>query len=229
MIQLGRDELGEREHAGLRLRGREGRVVRVDHLVRELRHRRDADELTRYEIGSDAPDELAEAQPLVRRRATRADAGVQDHQARDAIGALDGEPQPDRAAPVLDDDGRLAQVELVGEALDRRVVEVVRVVLDPGRLVRATEAEVVGRDRARGAGDRRDHLAIEECPRRLAVEHEHRIARALVHVVHPQAVLLDVPRLERVVREPVEPLVGRAVDLHEVSLRRERRRARAAR
>ena len=54
--------------------------------------------------------------------------------------------QPDRPAPVLDDDGRLAQVELVGETLDRSVVEVVGVVLDPGRLVGAPEAEVVGRD-----------------------------------------------------------------------------------
>ena len=64
-------------------------------------------------------------------------------------GSFDREPQPDRPAPVLDDDRRLAQVELVGETLDRLVVEVVRVVLDPGRLVGAAEAEIVGRDRAR--------------------------------------------------------------------------------
>ena len=46
----------------------------------------------------------------------------------------------------------VTQVELVGEALDRRVVEVVRVVLDPRRLVRAAEAEVVGREGATDAG-----------------------------------------------------------------------------
>ena len=153
-----------------------------------------------------------------RRRAARADSGVEDHEPRDAVGVLDREPKSDRPAPVLDDDGRVAQVELVGEALDRRVVEVVGVVLDPRRLVRAAEAEVVGRDGASDTRDRRDHLAIQERPGRLAVQEQHRIARALVDVVHPQPVLLDVVRLEGVAGEPVEPLVGRAVDLHAVSL-----------
>ena len=136
--------------------------------------RGDPDELAGDEVGADAADELAEAQPLLRGRAAGADPGVQDHEPRDAIRPLDGEPEPDRPAPVLDDDGRLAQVELVGEALDRCVVEVVGVVLDPRRLVRAAEAEVVGRDDAGGVGDRRDQLAVEERPRRLAVEQEHR-------------------------------------------------------
>ena len=63
---------------------------------------------------------------------------------------LDREAEPDRAAPVLHDDGRVAQVELFDEPDDRRRVKVVGVVLDPERLVRAAEAEVVGRDRPSG-------------------------------------------------------------------------------
>ena len=69
---------------------------------------------------------------------------------RDPVGVLDGEAEADRAAPVLDDDGRVAQVELLDEPGDRGGVEVVRVVLEPERLVGAAEAEVVGRDRAGG-------------------------------------------------------------------------------
>ena len=46
------------------------------------------------------------------------------------------------------------------------------------------------------------------------MQEQHRVARALVDVVHPQPVLLDVVRLEVVAREPDELLIGRAVDLH---------------
>ena len=93
-------------------------------------------------------------------------------------------------------------------------MEVVRVVLDPRRLVRASEPEVVGCDDARDRRERPDHLPVEERPGRLAVEEEHRIAAALLHVVHAQAVLLEIRRLERVPGKPGEALVGRAVRLH---------------
>ena len=126
-------------------------------------------------------------------------------------GSFDRESQADRAAPVLNDDCRVAEIELVDEPLDRGVVKVVGVVLDPGRLVRATEAEVVGRDDACDSGERRDQLPVEERPRRLAVEEEDRFARALVDVVHSQSVLLEVARLECVAGKTVEALVGRAV------------------
>ena len=214
MVDLGRDELGKREHAGLRLRRRERGVVALDDLVRKLCDGRDPDELAGNEVGTDPADEVTESQPLLRRSPARPNSGIEDHEPGDAIRALDREPQSDRPAPVLDDDGGIAQVELVGEALDRRKVEVVGVVLDPGRLVRAPEPEVVGRDGASGTRDGRDHLAIQERPGRLAVQEQHRIARALVDVVHPQPVLLDVVRLEVVAREPDELLIGRAVDLH---------------
>ena len=48
----------------------------------------------------DATHERLEAQPLLARR-PRADAGVHDDEARDALGVLDGEAKADRAAPVL--------------------------------------------------------------------------------------------------------------------------------
>ena len=54
----------------------------------------------------------------------------------------------------------------------------------------------------------RDHLAVEERPRRLAVQQQHRVARALVDVVHAQPVLLDVVRLEVEARQVVERVVG---------------------
>ena len=46
------------------------------------------------------------------------------------------------------------------------------------------------------------------------MEQQHGRARALVEVVHAQAVLLDVVRLEVVAGQAVELLVGRAVGVH---------------
>ncbi len=99
VLELGRDELRERQDSGLRLGRREGRVVRLDDVVGELGHGRDPDELTGDEIGADAADELAKAEPLLRGRAAGADPRVQDDEARDAIGPLDGEPAARSARP----------------------------------------------------------------------------------------------------------------------------------
>ncbi len=166
------------------------------------------------ELRPDAPHEVAEPEPLLGRRAPGADPGVQDHEPLDPIRPLDGEPEADRAAPVVHDHGRLGEVELVDEPLDRVVVQVVRVVLDARRLVRAAEPVVVGRDHATHRGERRDQLPVQERPGRLAVEQEDRRALALVDEVHPQPVLLEVVRREVVAGEVLEPLVGRAVGLH---------------
>ena len=160
------------------------------------------------DVGADAAHEVAEAQPLLRRRPAAADAGVHDHEPRDPVGVLDGEAQADRPAPVLDDDGEVAQVELLDEPRDRADVEVVGVVLEPERLVGAAEAEVVGRDRAGDGVELGDDLAVEVRPRRLAVEEQHRRAGALVEVVHAQAVLLDVVRREVVAGQAVERSSG---------------------
>ena len=111
MVGLGRDELGEGEDAGLRLRRREGCVVRLDDVVARICEARDANELTRDEVGTEPPHELAEPKPLGRGRTARADAGVEDHEPRHAVGPLDCESEPDRPAPVLDDDRGIAEVD----------------------------------------------------------------------------------------------------------------------
>ena len=97
---------------------------------------------------------------------------------------------------------------------DRCAVPVERVPLGVRRLVRPAEAEVVGRDHPRHRSEWRNQLPVEVRPRRLAVQEQGRVAGALVDVVHAEPVLLHVARRELVTREPLEPLVGRAVDVH---------------
>ena len=214
-----RDEPGEGEDPGLRLGHRPRRAVGLLDLVAHRLHCRDPDELAGNDVRADAAHEVAEAEPLLGRRPAAADTGVHDHEPRNAVRVLDGEAEPDRPAPVLDDDGEVAQVELLDEPDDRADLEVVGVVLEPERLVGAAEAEVVGRDRACGRAELGDDLAVEVRPGRLAVQEEDRRARAFVEVVHAQAVLLDVVRLEVVAGEAVEALVGGSVRLHRPTLR----------
>ena len=172
VIGRDRDEVGEGEDPGLRLGHRPGRAVGLDDLLRDRLDRGDLDEPARDDLGAEAAEPVAEAEPFLRRRPPAADAGVHDHEPADPVGALDREPEPDRPAPVLDDDGGVAQVELVGEPRDRADVAVVGVVLEPERLVRAAEAEVVGSDRPRRRGQLRDDLPVEVRPGRLAVQEE---------------------------------------------------------
>jgi hypothetical protein len=124
--------------------------------------------------------------------------------------------EADGAAPVLHDDGRVAQVELLHEPGDRADVEVVGVRLLRERLVRAPEAEVVGGEHAGDRRQLRDHRAVHVRPGRLAVEEEHRRPFALVEVVQAEPVLVDVVRLEGVAGEALEALVGRAVGVDHV-------------
>ena len=204
MLGRDRDEVGEREDARLRLGHGPRRAVGLLDLVAHRLHGRDAHELAGDQVGADAAEEVAEAQPLVRRRPAAADAGVHDHEPRDAVGLLDGEAEADRPAPVLDDDREVAQVELLDEPRDRAGVEVVGVVLAAERLVGAAEAEVVGRDRAGRRDELGDDLAVEVRPGRLAVQQQDGRPGALVEVVHAQAVLLDVVRREAVAGQVVE-------------------------
>ena len=77
-------------------------------------------------------------------------------------------------------------------------VAVVGVPAELGRLVRAPEPGVVGRDAAMaGVEHRRDHLAPQIRPGRLAVDEDDRLAVALVDVGEAQAVDLAVVRLVR--------------------------------
>ena len=152
MVGLGRDELGEGERARLRLGRRERRVVRLAHLVREPLRRAGLDEPPDVERAAELAHDGAEAQPRLARRPAAADAGVEDDEPLDALRMLDGEAQPDRAAPVVHDERQLASGRAPRRAAAIDVdVAVVRVPADLGRLVRAAEADQVRRD-ARGPG-----------------------------------------------------------------------------
>ena len=153
--------LGDQQREGARagLRGRVGirRVVGGDHLVARVVLAGAAHEQADRQVLG-AGDEVAEGHPGVGHAlAAGEQAGVEHHEALDALGVLDGEPQPDRAAPVVHDDRGVAQVELLEQAGGRRYVAVVGVPVEIGRLVRAAEAGEVGRHAAKaGVAHRRD-------------------------------------------------------------------------
>ncbi len=78
----------------------------------------------------------------------------------------------------------------------------------------SAEADEVGADDAVAAGDEvGEHVAVEVAPVGLTVEAEDRRAGALVEVMHAQPIDLEVVRLERIPREVLEAIVGRAEDL----------------
>ena len=126
-----------------------------------------------------ALDEGVEGVPGVAHRLLAGEqAGVHHHEPRDAVGVLDGEPQPDRPAPVVDDERRVAHVEVLEQRGGHRDVAVVGVPVALDRLVRAAEAHEVGQDHAvAGVAHRREHVAPQVAPGRLAVPHHHRAAR----------------------------------------------------
>ena len=173
---------------------------------------RDADEPARLELGADAPHELAEAQPLVatargrrRCRCSGSRAARRGRGARPRDAARSARPSPARRGSA-----RAGRAPRRSRTIDA-AVEVVGVVRDPRRLVGAAEAEVVGRDDARDA----PRAPGSSCGRGTTTSArrgaENRVALALVEVVHPQPVLVEVVGLEREVRESLEALVGRAV------------------
>ncbi len=210
VLRARRHELGEHRDPDPGLRDGERGVVACDHVVRCRLDERQPHELAGDDVRADAAHERLEAQPFLV-RSPRPDTGVEDDQPRHAVGLGDAQTETDRAAPVLHDDGQVLEIELTHEPLDRFVVPVVRVPVAVGRLVGASEAEVVRRDASRDTCERRDHLSIQERPGRLAVQEQDRITAALVDVVHAQSVLVDVVRRERVARKALEPFVRRAV------------------
>jgi hypothetical protein len=65
----------------------------------------------RHQLGADASDERAEAEPLRGGRAPRADARVEDHKPFDPVGMLHREAKPDRSTPVVYDDRQPAKLK----------------------------------------------------------------------------------------------------------------------
>ena len=103
----------ESARTGLRVDARKGRVVGGDHLVARVVLAGAAHEHPDRQVLG-ARDEVAEREPGVGHAlAAGEQAGVEDHDAVDPLAVLDREAQPDRAAPVVHDDRRAAQVELL--------------------------------------------------------------------------------------------------------------------
>ena len=78
-----------------------------------------------------------------------ADARVEDHDPRHAVGVGDGEAEPDRPAPVVDDERQPLELELEREALDRHG-SARRTSTRPGREACPSGRSRRGRGRQRG-------------------------------------------------------------------------------
>jgi hypothetical protein len=149
---------------------------------------------------------------------------------------LADEAQADQTAPVLPHEGDVLQPELVEQRRPHPLhVGGVRVVVLRRRLVGTPEADEVGGDAAQpGGGQDRDHLPVEEAPRRLTVQQEHDGAAggALVEVVDAQrpavtARHLHVPGGEREVGQALEAVLRRTQHVHGSSSDRRERSGRA--
>ena len=139
---VGRQRQDRRERAGARLGrlARERRVVGGGDLVARVGRAGAPHEQAHRQL-VDALDELAEAVPLVAHRLLAGEhAGVHQHEPVDAVGELDRDAQADRAAPVVADERRAAQVEVLDEPRRGGDVAVVGVPVLVDRLVRAAEA-----------------------------------------------------------------------------------------
>ncbi len=126
--------------------------------------------------------------------------GIEDEQARYSLRVRDRPRQPDRPAPVLHDDHCVAQIERFEQRLQARHMPRDPVELWIGRLVRAAEPKMVGRDRtvARRC-QRADEVPVQKAPGRVAVHQHDRaaFARPLVDVVHPPVGRLKPARLKQ--------------------------------
>lgn len=125
--------------------------------------------------------------------------GVEDVEAAHTVGVARRPREPDRTAPVLRHHRRLVEVERFEQRLEPIGVPRDAIQLGAIRLVRAAEAEVVGDDGAVACGDqRRDEVAIEVAPGRVAVHQDDRApaAGSLVDVVHASVAAVEPVRGE---------------------------------
>src|SRR5205085_3519287 len=120
--------------------------------------------------------------------------------------------QAEDAAPVLHDEGDVPQLEARDEVEQEPPMEIERVEPFILRLVRAPEADKVGRDDAPASGDEaRKHLPVEIAPGRLAMQAEKRASAApLVEVMHAVAAPLNVMRRVAKTGQIGEALIGGA-------------------
>ena len=108
-------------------------------------------------------DEVAEFEPDVAHLLVAGEgAGVHDHQPREALRVLDREPQADRPAPVVDDGGRVADVELLEQRRHQLDVAVVACTRRGRWACRSGRSR---RSRGRCSGSRRRGPAGSPCAR----------------------------------------------------------------
>jgi hypothetical protein len=170
----------------------------------------------------DQCDEVAQTrrEGTVRERGVIRGEHVDGQGSRDRVQEVAGHDVRCRAAPVLTDEGHVAQVQTADHTVQPVDVSGKGVVGGIGRLVGAAGADVVRRDHPQpGSGKDADHPSIQARPGRLPVhQHDHwTVGGACVHVVHPHGA--DSPRLDlqvvggiRVVRQVLESVVGRSPD-----------------
>jgi hypothetical protein len=174
-IRRGRQHERKRPRSGLRLRRRERGVVGGGDLVAHPpRARVSHQPRDRQVLG--ALDEAPKSLPGVGHPLCAGEQpGVHHHHPRDPVGVIGRQAEADRIAPVVDHDGRLAQVEVREQRRRDLGMAIVRVPVEVDRLVRAPEPWVVGDYAAKArVADRRDDLPPQVRPGRLAVQEDDR-------------------------------------------------------
>src|SRR6202022_1515915 len=103
-----------------------------------------------------------------------------------AVWVARGEDRADGPAPVLHDQGDVVKVELLDQPPHVLRGAAERVFAIGGRF-RFAKAHVVGGDDAEISRKRRNEVAVQVGPGRLAVDQDDRLAGTFVDVVHPEA------------------------------------------
>jgi hypothetical protein len=130
---------------------------------------------------------LAEGHPQFERQWRLAAAGRQpgitSDYTRKTFGKARHQPQADQPAPVLAEQRDVLQVEGEQPFADPVDMTFERIIGPRRRLVRLAEADEIGGQHAMAARrQRRDHVAIEKTPARLAVQQQHRRGSRAVSV-----------------------------------------------
>ena len=220
---VGHYEVGKAPYARLVSLLWKGRAVSGGFGIGNARHR--AFEQRRdIEVGLAAIECAPVLEPLARMIAN-GNGGVHDDQAGEPLRNVRDQRQTENAAPILADEGYVAQVEPLDERQQHVAMEMegVRRIVD--RLVAAPETQQIGgNDPAPCARENRGHLAIEITPARLSVQAQERIARfrsichaRLIDIVNAQTFVarqrVDILRFEVVSGKVRETLVRGAQGL----------------
>ena len=132
-----------------------------------------------------------------------------------STGMFGEDPKADQPAPTLAKGRDVLGIQGPDESSNGVHVELIRVAVAAGQLVRSAESDQIGSDTAMTrAGEHGNHLAVEVTPGGLAMHEQDGVgvARSLVQVVKAIAVHLDVMGLEGKVRQILEAIVRGAQD-----------------